>query len=91
MKKINITITRLHLLAGLISIITLAILPHIGFAQDVGVNHAGIVARNPPAEPPEVGFLLDGSDPIAAREALNSAYGATEHLNQQLAARENGG
>ena len=46
---------------------------------------------NPASDPPEVGFVLDGSDPISAREALNSALGTTEHLNQQLLVKENGG
>jgi ABC-2 type transport system permease protein len=45
---------------------------------------------DPAAAPPEVGFVLDGSDPIAAREALNSAYGTTEHLNRRLAAKGKG-
>jgi len=46
---------------------------------------------DPIGDPPEVGFVLDGSDPISAREALNSALGTTEHLNQQLLVKENGG
>ena len=46
---------------------------------------------NPAGAPPEVGFILDGSDPIAAREALNSASGVIEHLNQQWAAQSGGG
>jgi ABC-2 type transport system permease protein len=46
---------------------------------------------DPASDPPEVGFVLDGSDPISAREALNSALGTTEHLNQQLLVKENGG
>lgn len=40
---------------------------------------------NPRGDAPEIAFVLDGSDPISAREALNSVYGATEHLNRQLA------
>ena len=40
---------------------------------------------------PEVGFILDGSDPIAATEALYSAQGVVEHLNQNLAVQWNGG
>jgi ABC-2 type transport system permease protein len=46
---------------------------------------------NPIGSFPEVGFILDGSDPIAATEALNSAQGVVEHLNQKLAVQWNGG
>jgi ABC-2 type transport system permease protein len=44
-----------------------------------------------PLASPEVAFILDGSDPIAAAEALNSAQGVVEHLNQQLITSWNGG
>ena len=40
---------------------------------------------------PEVAFVLDGSDPIAATEALKSAQGVIEHLNQKLLVKWNGG
>jgi ABC-2 type transport system permease protein len=46
---------------------------------------------NPIGPAPEVGFILDGSDPIAATEALNSAQGVVEHLNQKLVIQWNGG
>lgn len=46
---------------------------------------------HPRGEPAEVAFVLDGSDPTAAREALNSAQGTVEHLNQQLAVEWNDG
>ena len=46
---------------------------------------------NPAAGPPEVGFVLDGSDPISAREALNSAQGTTDQLNQELIMAGNSG
>jgi len=46
---------------------------------------------NPQAEPPEVAFILDGADPISAREALNSAQGVVKHLNQQLFTEANPG
>lgn len=46
---------------------------------------------NPLAGPPEVAFILDGADPISAREALNSVSGATEHLSQKLVTEWNGG
>jgi ABC-2 type transport system permease protein len=39
---------------------------------------------NPNNGPPQVAFILDGSDPISAVEALNSANGVVEHLNQKL-------
>jgi len=38
-----------------------------------------------------VAFILDGSDPIAAAEALNSAQGVVEHFNQKLITQWNGG
>jgi ABC-2 type transport system permease protein len=44
-----------------------------------------------PLAAPEVAFILDGSDPIAAAEALNSAQGVVEHLNQQLITSWSGG
>jgi len=40
---------------------------------------------DPISGPPEVAFILDGSDPISADEALRSAQGAIDHLNQRLA------
>ncbi len=46
---------------------------------------------DPIGDPPEVAFILDGSDPIAATEALNSARGVVEHLNQELAIEGGGG
>ena len=46
---------------------------------------------NPVGPAPEVAFILDGSDPIAATEALNSAQGVVESLNQKLAVQWNGG
>lgn len=46
---------------------------------------------NPYSTPPEVAFMLDGSDPLSAREALNSVQGATEHLNQKWAKEWSGG
>lgn len=45
---------------------------------------------NPAGEAPEVAFILDGADPISAREARNSVTGATERLNRELAAEWNG-
>ncbi len=45
---------------------------------------------NPLTGPPEVAFILDGSDPISAREALNSVSGATEHLSKQIVTEQNG-
>lgn len=38
---------------------------------------------NPTGDPPEVAFILDGADPIAAAEALKSAHGVVNHLNRQ--------
>lgn len=46
---------------------------------------------NPAHGSPQVALILDGADPISAREALNSATGAVEHLSQKLAIQENGG
>ncbi len=46
---------------------------------------------DPLAGGPEVAFVLDGSDPISARQALNSASGAAEYLSRELAAQQNGG
>jgi ABC-2 type transport system permease protein len=46
---------------------------------------------NPTGPAPEISFILDGSDPIAATEALYSAQGVVEHLNQNLAVQWNGG
>jgi ABC-2 type transport system permease protein len=46
---------------------------------------------NPNRGPAEVAFVLDGSDPTSATEALNSAQGAVDHLNQRLTAMESGG
>jgi ABC-2 type transport system permease protein len=46
---------------------------------------------NPIGPAPEVGFILDGSDPIAAAEALNSAQGVIEDMNQKLVVQWNGG
>lgn len=40
---------------------------------------------------PEVAFILDGADPIAAAEALKSASGVIDHLSQQSSAAWNGG
>lgn len=45
---------------------------------------------NPAYGSPQVALILDGADPISAREVLNSATGAVEHLSQKLAIRENG-
>ncbi len=39
---------------------------------------------NPNNGPPQVAFILDGSDPISAVEAINSANGVVDHLNQKL-------
>lgn len=46
---------------------------------------------NPKADPPAVAFVLDGSDPISAREALYAAQGVAEHFNQQLLVEQSGG
>jgi ABC-2 type transport system permease protein len=46
---------------------------------------------NPKADPPAVAFVLDGSDPISAREALYAAQGVAEHVNQQLLVEQSGG
>jgi ABC-2 type transport system permease protein len=46
---------------------------------------------NPIGPAPEVAFILDGSDPIAATEALNSAQGVVENMNQKLIVQWNGG
>ncbi|MBN1992617.1 MAG: ABC transporter permease, partial [Anaerolineae bacterium] len=40
---------------------------------------------------PELAFILDGSDPIAASEALRSAEGVVSAMNQKLAVQWNGG
>lgn len=39
---------------------------------------------NPGGDSAQVAFILDGADPISAREALNAGQGAAEHLNQQI-------
>jgi ABC-2 type transport system permease protein len=46
---------------------------------------------DPVGEPPQIAFVLDGADPISAREALNSALGATDQLQQEIYTRWNGG
>ena len=56
----------------------------------IPVNYSQQLA-NPTGPMPEVAFVLDGSDPIAATEALKSAQGVIEHLNQKLLVKWNGG
>ena len=56
----------------------------------IPVNYSQRLA-NPAGPAPEIAFILDGSDPIAATEALNSAQGVVEHLNQKLAVKWDGG
>ena len=79
MKKINITIDRLRLLASLVTVIILITLPQAGIAQESGVNHAGIIARNPPAEPPaEPPFIFPfASLPGPDTWLLGQSYGNT--------------
>jgi ABC-2 type transport system permease protein len=47
--------------------------------------------ENPAGSRAQVAFVLDGADPISAREALNAAQGATEHVQQQIVTAWNGG
>ncbi len=47
--------------------------------------------ESPLGSRPQVAFVLDGADPISAREALNSAEGATEAVQQQIFTAWNGG
>lgn len=45
---------------------------------------------NPKGDPPAVAFVLDGSDPISAREALYAAQGVAEDFNQELLVKQSG-
>ncbi len=58
----------------------------IVISADYGQN-----LQSPLGDSSEVAFILDGADPISAREALNSALGATEQLNQDALTQWNGG
>lgn len=51
----------------------------------------GARLADPASTPPQVAFILDGSDPTSAREALNSANGVVEHLNQEWVMNQSGG
>jgi ABC-2 type transport system permease protein len=46
---------------------------------------------DPSSDPPEVAFMLDGADPISAREALSAVQGATERVSQNIAVAWNKG
>ncbi|MEW5959779.1 MAG: ABC transporter permease [Chloroflexota bacterium] len=56
----------------------------------IPANYSQQLAK-PTGSSPAVAFVLDGSDPIAATEALKAAQGVVEHLNQKLAIKWNGG
>jgi ABC-2 type transport system permease protein len=47
--------------------------------------------QTPLGDPPQIAFVLDGADPISAREALNAAQGATENLQLRVLTEWNGG
>jgi ABC-2 type transport system permease protein len=73
--------------------------PQVSTYIESGQAVAGIIIpadysrrlTNPQVQPPEVAFILDGADPVSAREALNSAQGVVEHINQQLFLEANNG
>jgi ABC-2 type transport system permease protein len=51
----------------------------------------GQYLANPIGPAPEIAFILDGSDPIAATEALRSAEGVVGDLNRKLTVQWSGG
>ncbi len=63
----------------------MAIIPQSGAAQEIGVNHAGFAARNPPAEPPaEPPFILPFAEPPGPDTwLLGQSYGNTTGAYRQ--------